>query len=65
MQAFNVSGCKNVVIRNFTLEYDPPTCTQGTITAIDGSTWDVNLHQNYPDKGVSLRRTQVYDSETR
>ncbi len=65
MQAFNVSGCKNVVIRNFTLEYDPPTCTQGTITAIDGSTWDVTLHQNYPDKGVSLRRTQVYDSETR
>ncbi len=64
-QAISISGCDNLVIKNFFLEYDPPTCTQGTITAINGSDWDVALHENYPDKDVSLKRTQVYDGETR
>lgn len=65
MQAMNITNCENVVIKNFFLEYDPPTCTQGTITAINGSTWDVTLHENYPTENIQLTRTQVYDSETR
>jgi len=64
-QAFNITDCRNLVIKNFFLEYDPPTCTQGTITAINGSTWDVELHENYPTQNITLQRTQVYDSENR
>ena len=64
-QAFNIKDCKNLVIKNFYLEYDPPTCTQGTITAINGSTWDVELHENYPTQNIKLQRTQVYDADTR
>lgn len=64
-QAFRIDRCENLVIKNFYLEYDPPTCTQGTITAINGNVWDVELHQNYPTTDIKLNRTQVYDADTR
>lgn len=64
-QAFYIANCENVVIKNLYIEYDPPTCTQGTITAIDGANWDVKLHENYPITDIKANRTQVYDSETR
>ncbi len=70
-QAFYFENCENLTFSNFFIEYDPPCSTQGTIMAINGSTWDVAVHDGYPaetetdDYSLGLGRVQVYDKDNR
>jgi hypothetical protein len=55
---FEIRDCRNVVISNLALDYDPVPFTQGTVTALDatGKTIDVNVDKGYPcDAGFAAR----------
>lgn len=64
-QAFNFVNCENVTFSDLYIEYDPPCSTQGTITAISGATWDIEIHEGYPVDHLATGRVQVYGKDTR
>jgi len=47
---FDVLKCRNVVIRGFTIDFDPLPFTQGTIRAVEPTKgyFDLELHEGYP-----------------
>ena len=49
-QLFFLNGCKNVTLRDFSVDYDPLPFTQGTVTKIDRKKNCVffKLHNGYP-----------------
>ena len=49
-QLFFLNGCKNVVLKDFSVDYDPLPFTQGTVTRIDTQKNCVyfKLHDGYP-----------------
>jgi len=50
-RAFLLLRCRRVTVRRFRIDYDPLPFTQGDITAVDreAGTFDVRLHDGYPD----------------
>jgi hypothetical protein len=44
-------GCTNIIVRNFTVDYDPLPFTQGTIVGLDSSTasFTLELDEGFPD----------------
>ncbi len=46
-----LNRCKNVTLKNFSIDYDPLPFTQGTVVskATDGVTFDVELQKGYPE----------------
>lgn len=56
--AFWTHRCKNVLYRDFTIDYDPLPFTQGRIVAIDVNTgtFDLSLQPGFPDLGESYFR---------
>ncbi|MDP6629547.1 MAG: right-handed parallel beta-helix repeat-containing protein [Kiritimatiellia bacterium] len=58
---FDVLKCRNVVIRGFTIDFDPLPFTQGTISSVDAGKgfFDLEFHKGYPlplpDEAVKKR----------
>ena len=47
---FSITGCRNVVFQNLSIDYDPLPFTQGTVAALHeaGKTIDVRVDDGYP-----------------
>lgn len=47
---FIASNCRNVLLKDITVDYDPLPFTQGTIVAVDaaGGTFDLNVDEAFP-----------------
>ncbi|MBQ8683691.1 MAG: right-handed parallel beta-helix repeat-containing protein [Clostridia bacterium] len=48
VSAFYLTGCKNVTLTNFTVDYDPLRYTQGVIKAVNGNKLTVEIDAGYP-----------------
>ncbi|MBQ8683692.1 MAG: right-handed parallel beta-helix repeat-containing protein [Clostridia bacterium] len=48
ISAFLITGCKNVKLTNFTVDYDPLRYTQGVIKAINGNKLTIEIDAGYP-----------------
>ncbi len=46
--AIFLNGAKDVVLKGFSIDYDPLPFTQGTITAVDGARISFKVHDGYP-----------------
>ena len=55
---FEIRDCRNVVISNLAIDYEPLPFTQGTVTAIDatGKTLDVKADAGYPSDAAFAAR---------
>jgi hypothetical protein len=60
--ALSIYDCQNLVLRGFTLDYDPLPFVQGRITdrAADGTWFDFEVHAGYP--GLDVTRPDTYRS---
>ncbi|MHB1457022.1 MAG: right-handed parallel beta-helix repeat-containing protein [Armatimonadota bacterium] len=48
---FGLGGCKDIVFRNFTIDFERPPFSVGTVIAVEGNHFDVRIFDNYPVKG--------------
>lgn len=63
-QVLGFSNSNNVTFRGATIDYDPLPFTQGTVTSVSSSTFDVTIHDGY--KAVTgNQRVILYDPATR
>lgn len=70
-EVLEITDCRNIVISNLSIDYDPLPFTQGTVTAVDGNgkIIDVVVDAGYPcDEAFAARLAhgsfQVMDRET-
>lgn len=66
--ALVLTRCQNVAIRGLTIDYDPLTMTQGTITAVTPTSLDFTIHAGYDDPdydGKGVGHIWVLDGATR
>ena len=56
-RAFTIYKCKNLKIKGLTIDYWPLPFTQGTITAKDGATVTVDIHDGYAGRGEGMTGT--------
>jgi len=49
-QVFHLNACRDTVVRDFVVDYDPPPFTQGTIVSVDleGETFEYELQEGFP-----------------
>ncbi|MFA6962875.1 MAG: right-handed parallel beta-helix repeat-containing protein [Opitutaceae bacterium] len=63
-----VRDCSQLIIRGFTIDFDPLPFTQGTIDAINRETGTLTytVHEGYPDLSPRLisNRAHIFDSQT-
>lgn len=45
---FLLDGCENICLRNFTIDYDRPFFTQGTILRADAQSVELDIYEEYP-----------------
>lgn len=67
--AIHLLGCRNVVVKGLTIDYEPLPLSQGIIEAIapDGTWTDVRIHTGYPTPALHAPGQAfywVYDRET-
>jgi parallel beta-helix repeat protein len=49
--AFGISGCKNLTIRNLTIDYARPPFSVGRVIAVGDTSFDVEIEPKYPITG--------------
>ena len=66
---FFLNGCKNVTLRDFAIDYDPLSFTQGTVTKVDkkNNRLYYRLHDGYPrlSKPYLIKHPLFFDPVTR
>ena len=66
---FFLNGCKNVTLRDFTVDYDPLSYTQATVTRVDPKTYEIfyRIHDGYPklSKPYLVKHPMYFDAKTR
>lgn len=69
-QAIQITECRDVVLKNFSIDCDPLPFTQGEIVAMDTERrmwWEVELMEGYPLGSITQvipDRVQVFDPQT-
>ena len=61
-----MQGCRNITLRDFTIDYDPLNATQGTISEIKNNVYTFRVHEGYPIvTGELCRNFLFWDRDTR
>jgi hypothetical protein len=63
-QVVRLTGADNLTVNGLAIDYDPLPFTQGTVTRVSGSSFDVRIHDGY-SPATGSPRVIAYDPQTR
>lgn len=66
-RAIDLKDCQNVILKNFTIDYDPLPFSQGKIVAVGTDTvkwFDVYIFEGYDLNNIALNDTELFDKST-
>lgn len=63
-RAIDLKDCKNVTLKNLSIDYDPKLYAQGRITAFMPEFFEMKIFEGYPTNDLSAKSAEVYDPDT-